>query len=76
MRTLELHGIITGLARVRTLETGGDGLHRLLIGFREAKLGLMEWSIELNDLVPVSLHSYERLPQIVRPRRSYDHSRT
>ena len=34
----KLHGIITGLARVRTLETSGDGLHRLLIAFREAKV--------------------------------------
>lgn len=27
-------------------------------------MAILEWSTEINDLVPVSLHSYERLPQI------------
>jgi cleavage and polyadenylation specificity factor subunit 1 len=78
-----LHGVVTGLQRIRTLETAEDGLHRLLVSFKDAKaysivlliflynlneasqMSLLEWSQELHDLVPVSLHTYERLPQIV-----------
>lgn len=62
-----VHGIVTGLERVRTLDTAADGRHRLLVAFRDAKLSLMEWSPEAEELVPVSLHSYERLPEVVSP---------
>jgi cleavage and polyadenylation specificity factor subunit 1 len=69
------HGHITGLARVKTLDSTNDGLHRLLISFKSAKLTLMEWSHDLNELIPISLHSYERLPQIQvsRPLRVTSH---
>ena len=33
-----LHGAITGLQRIRTLETADDGLHRLLVSFKDAKV--------------------------------------
>ena len=38
VRSLDLHGEVTGLSRVRTLETSTDGLHRLLVSFKDAKV--------------------------------------
>ncbi|GAA97624.1 uncharacterized protein L969DRAFT_94765 [Mixia osmundae IAM 14324] len=58
------HGIVTGLARLSTLDTRQDGRHRLVISFRDAKMTVMEWSDQLHDLAPVSMHSFERLPQL------------
>jgi cleavage and polyadenylation specificity factor subunit 1 len=58
------HGHVTGLARVKTLDSTQDGLHRLLVAFKQAKLSLLEWNHELGDLIPISLHSFERLPQL------------
>lgn len=66
VKSYTAHGIVTGLQRIRTLDTAVDGKHRLLVSFRDAKVSLMEWNSEVEDLLPVSLHSYERLPEIVR----------
>ena len=35
----QLHGIITGLAGLRTLDSSVDGLDRLLVSFKDAKVG-------------------------------------
>lgn len=89
LREHRLHGVVTGLQRVETLETAEDGMDRLLISFKDAKvrrplvrtadlpvqrlmlltavqMTLMEWSAALFDLVPISLHTFEKLPQITQ----------
>jgi cleavage and polyadenylation specificity factor subunit 1 len=43
-----------------------DKLDRLLVSFKDAKIALMEWSDTVHDLVTVSIHTYERAPQLVR----------
>jgi hypothetical protein len=35
----QLHGTITGLAALRTIESSVDGLDRLLVSFKDAKVG-------------------------------------
>lgn len=67
LRTHKLHGTITSLSLVRTLQSKQDGQDRVLVSFEQAKISLMEWSIEEFDLIPVSLHTFEKLPQVVRP---------
>ncbi|WWD21338.1 protein CFT1 [Kwoniella shandongensis] len=57
-----LHGTITGLAGLRTIESSVDGLDRLLVSFKDAKMALLEWS--RGDIATVSLHTYERCPQM------------
>lgn len=52
---------------MRTLQSKQDGQDRVLVSFEQAKMSLMEWSIEEFDLIPVSLHTFEKLPQVVRP---------
>lgn len=47
------------------MSTTGDDVDRLLISFKDAKVALMEWSNELHDLSSVSIHTYERAPQMV-----------
>ncbi|KAL7421114.1 mRNA cleavage and polyadenylation factor subunit [Cryptotrichosporon argae] len=59
----ELHGTITGLAALRTIESTVDGLDRLLVSFKHAKMALLEWS--RGDVATVSLHTYERSQQIL-----------
>lgn len=86
VREHRLHGTITGLQRIQTIDTARDGLDRLLISFKDAKvragviwlcelvqaelgmlqISLLEWSPDFYDLVSVSLHTFERLPQVVR----------
>ncbi|OCF35639.1 protein CFT1 [Kwoniella heveanensis BCC8398] len=58
----ELHGAITGLAALRTLESSVDGLDRLLVSFEHAKMALLEWS--RGGISTVSLHTYERCQQM------------
>ncbi|TYJ59069.1 protein CFT1 [Cryptococcus floricola] len=58
----ELHGTVTGLAPLRTIESSADGLDRLLVSFKDAKIALLEWS--RGDIATVSLHTYERCPQM------------
>ncbi|KDQ18770.1 hypothetical protein BOTBODRAFT_28276 [Botryobasidium botryosum FD-172 SS1] len=65
VREHHLHGIVTGIERAQTLTTGEDGLDRVLISFKDAKVALMEWSDAQHDLVTVSIHTYERAPQVL-----------
>ncbi|BEI92713.1 uncharacterized protein CcaverHIS019_0503410 [Cutaneotrichosporon cavernicola] len=58
-----LHGVVTGLAPLRTIESGVDGLDRLLVSFKDAKMAILEWS--RGDIATVSLHTYERCQQMV-----------
>ncbi|PLW07812.1 hypothetical protein PCANC_21051 [Puccinia coronata f. sp. avenae] len=61
-----LHGRVTGVQRLTTLDTQEDGLDRLLVSFQDAKMTLLEWSNSVADLVPISLHTFEKLPQITQ----------
>ncbi|KAI7953963.1 hypothetical protein MJO28_006510 [Puccinia striiformis f. sp. tritici] len=61
-----LHGRVTGIQRLTTLDTQEDGLDRLLVSFQDAKMTLLEWSNPAADLVPISLHTFEKLPQITQ----------
>ncbi|KAG8903754.1 mRNA cleavage and polyadenylation factor subunit [Tulasnella sp. 403] len=65
LREHRLHGSITGLGVVKTITTSEDGLDRLVISFRDAKISLMEWSDVVYDLMTVSIHTYERAPQVL-----------
>ncbi|WVQ81298.1 protein CFT1 [Cryptococcus sp. DSM 104549] len=58
----ELHGTVTGLAPLRTIESSVDGLDRLIVSFKDAKMALLEWA--RGDIATVSLHTYERCPQM------------
>lgn len=42
---------------------------------RCTQMSLMEWSEEAHDLVPVSLHTFEKLPQVVSPLTRHDPKR-
>lgn len=54
-----LAGTITGLARIKIVGTksGGDAL---LLAFKDARLSLVEWDPESNDLATISIHYYEQ----------------
>ncbi|QRV81748.1 cleavage and polyadenylation specificity factor protein [Ceratobasidium sp. AG-Ba] len=65
VREHRLHGIVTGLDQVQTMATSEDGLDRLLISFKDAKIALLEWSDVAYDLITVSIHTYERAPQVI-----------
>ncbi|KAF8970332.1 CPSF A subunit region-domain-containing protein [Flammula alnicola] len=60
-----LHGVVTGMEGVRIVSTLEDHLDRLLISFKDAKIALLEWSEAIHDLVTVSIHTYERAPQLL-----------
>ncbi|GAA5965654.1 hypothetical protein JCM3765_000915 [Sporobolomyces pararoseus] len=60
-----LHGSISSLSVVKTLQTKRDGKDRILISFEQAKMSLMEWDEQLFDLISISLHTFEKLPQLV-----------
>ncbi|GAA5985839.1 hypothetical protein JCM10908_006298 [Rhodotorula pacifica] len=64
LATRTLHGRVTAIERVRTLATAKDGKDRLVVAIHHAKMSLMEWDPAQHDLVPVSLHTYEKLPQV------------
>lgn len=38
LREHSLHGVVTGLDKIRTISSSGDGLDRLLVSFRDAKV--------------------------------------
>ncbi|PFH48729.1 hypothetical protein AMATHDRAFT_64747 [Amanita thiersii Skay4041] len=59
-----LHGFVTGLASVKLMASYEDKLDRLLISFKDAKIALLEWSDAVQDLVTISIHTYERAPQL------------
>ncbi|KAG8216364.1 CPSF A subunit region-domain-containing protein [Butyriboletus roseoflavus] len=64
LREHTLHGTVTGVDKVRTMASSDDKLDRLLISFKDAKIALLEWSDAIYDLVTVSIHTYERSPQM------------
>lgn len=39
VREYRMHGAITGLQRIQTIDTARDGLDRLLVSFKHAKVG-------------------------------------
>lgn len=81
-REYHLHGEIVGVQSIRILASIEDGKDRLLLSFRDAKvrssprvvghfltkiqIALLEWSNDINDIVTVSIHTYERSSQVVR----------
>ncbi|KAF5370352.1 hypothetical protein D9758_007006 [Tetrapyrgos nigripes] len=65
VREHRLHGIITGIQGVKVVASIEDNLDRLLISFKDAKIALMEWSDTVHDLITVSIHTYERAPQLM-----------
>ncbi|KAL0578769.1 mRNA cleavage and polyadenylation factor subunit [Marasmius crinis-equi] len=73
IREHRLHGIVTGMEGVKTVASIEDKLDRLLVSFKDAKasnttshyIALLEWSDAVNDLTTVSIHTYERAPQLV-----------
>ncbi|OBZ78000.1 hypothetical protein A0H81_02689 [Grifola frondosa] len=36
-----------------------------LVSFKDAKVALLEWSDVVHDLMTVSIHTYERAPQLM-----------
>lgn len=65
VREHRLHGIVTGMEGVRIMSSFEDNLDRLLVSFKDAKIALLEWSTAIHDLVTVSIHTYERAPQLM-----------
>ncbi|KAF8500474.1 CPSF A subunit region-domain-containing protein [Russula emetica] len=65
IREYRLHGTVTGLESIRIMSSYEDRLDRLLVSFRDAKIALLEWSASLHDLITVSIHTYERAPQLL-----------
>ncbi|PCH44667.1 hypothetical protein WOLCODRAFT_77692 [Wolfiporia cocos MD-104 SS10] len=65
IREHRLHGIVTGIEGVRIVTSIEDGLDRLLVSFKDAKIALLEWSDAVHDLITVSIHTYERAPQLM-----------
>lgn len=66
IRSHRLHGVVTSVSVVQTLQSKRDGRDRILVSFEQAKMSLLEWNDLEFDLVPVSLHTFEKLPQVVR----------
>ncbi|EIN09100.1 hypothetical protein PUNSTDRAFT_67240 [Punctularia strigosozonata HHB-11173 SS5] len=73
VREHRLHGMVTGLGRIKILSSLNDGLDRLLISFEDAKIAVLEWSEEQHDLLTVSIHTYERAPQLMSLNASLFH---
>ncbi|KAI0634706.1 CPSF A subunit region-domain-containing protein [Trametes polyzona] len=65
VREHRLHGIVTGMEAVRTVHSLEDKLDRLLVSFKDAKIALLEWSDAIHDVLTVSIHTYERAPQLM-----------
>ncbi|KAJ6591099.1 CPSF A subunit region-domain-containing protein [Mycena vulgaris] len=65
VREHSLHGIVTGIEGIQVMASIDDKLDRLLVSFKDAKIALMEWSDLVHDLVTVSIHTYERAPQLI-----------
>ncbi|KAH9943547.1 CPSF A subunit region-domain-containing protein [Amylocystis lapponica] len=65
IREHRLHGIVTGIEGVRIVTSLEDQLDRLLVSFKDAKIALLEWSDAVHDLITVSIHTYERAPQLM-----------
>lgn len=54
-----LSGTVTSMVRIKTLNSKFGG-HSALIGFRDAKLSLIEWDPERNGLSTTSIHYFEQ----------------
>ncbi|KZT18929.1 hypothetical protein NEOLEDRAFT_1142724 [Neolentinus lepideus HHB14362 ss-1] len=65
IREHRLHGTVTGMESVKIMSTLEDKLDRLLVSFKDAKVALLEWSTAIQDLITVSIHTYERAPQLM-----------
>ncbi|THH20311.1 hypothetical protein EW146_g1016 [Bondarzewia mesenterica] len=65
IREHRLHGTVTGLEGIRIVSSLEDKLDRLLVSFKDAKIALLEWSDTIHGLVTVSIHTYERAPQLL-----------
>ncbi|KAA1478696.1 hypothetical protein DENSPDRAFT_845850 [Dentipellis sp. KUC8613] len=65
VREHRLHGTVTGLESIRIMSSLEDRLDRLLVSFKDAKIALLEWSDAVHDLITVSIHTYERAPQLL-----------
>ncbi|KAJ6612805.1 CPSF A subunit region-domain-containing protein [Mycena sp. CBHHK59/15] len=65
VREHSLHGVVTGIEGIQVMASINDKLDRLLVSFKDAKIALMEWSDAVHDLVTVSIHTYERAPQLI-----------
>ncbi|KAJ7747964.1 CPSF A subunit region-domain-containing protein [Mycena maculata] len=65
VREHSLHGVVTGIEGIQVMGSIDDKLDRLLVSFKDAKIALMEWSDTVHDLVTVSIHTYERAPQLI-----------
>ncbi|TFY69793.1 hypothetical protein EVG20_g3009 [Dentipellis fragilis] len=65
IREHRLHGTVTGLESIRIMTSLEDRLDRLLVSFKDAKIALLEWSDSVHDLITVSIHTYERAPQLL-----------
>ncbi|KAE8350582.1 protein cft1 [Aspergillus coremiiformis] len=58
-REYTLPGTVTGLCRVKLLNTKSGG-EAILLAFRNAKLSLVEWDPERYGISTISIHYYER----------------
>ncbi|KAK0617867.1 CPSF A subunit region-domain-containing protein [Bombardia bombarda] len=56
---ISLPGTITGLARIKTPKST-SGSDALLMAFKDARLGLVEWDAKRHALTTVSIHYYEQ----------------
>ncbi|CAG8956883.1 hypothetical protein HYFRA_00012338 [Hymenoscyphus fraxineus] len=54
-----LSGTVTSLARIKTLSSKSGG-EALLVGFKDAKLSLVEWDPERPGISTISIHYYEQ----------------
>ena len=56
-----LFGNITSISAVRTQTSVGlQGLDSLLISFKDAKMSLVEYNVENQNIITVSMHNYEK----------------
>lgn len=64
LRAHRLFGEVTGMVVVRTMASQVDQRERLLVSFTDAKLALLEWDEVAGDVETVSIHTFERAPQL------------
>ena len=73
LRSHQIFGLVTGLGRCKTDSGAVDDVAQqtidgerdtLIISFKDAKMALMQWSDAAADLITISIHTYERAPQV------------
>lgn len=73
LRSHQIFGLVTGLGRCKTDSGAVDDVAQqtidgerdtLIISFKDAKMALMQWSDAVADLISISIHTYERAPQV------------